>query len=100
MNLFEYKKVASFQTEQDLNQQGKDGWELCCIDSTGDYVFKRQNITFAKPTKVTDTESGEETHFPTLSAAAESLNSSTQAMRYCIKHKSLYLYRYKIEEDI
>lgn len=99
MNLFEYKKVSPFQSEQDLNQQGSDGWELCCIDSTGDYVFKRQIIVSAHPTKITDTTTGEVSHFPTLTKAAESLNASLPALRYSIGHKTRYLHRYKIEYD-
>jgi hypothetical protein len=42
MKKFEYKKVFSPVSEDELNNLGKIGWELVHAEHAGYYIFKRE----------------------------------------------------------
>ena len=49
MKLFEYKEISGlYIAENELNDLGKDGWELVLID-TGSYIFKRELVRLPGP---------------------------------------------------
>lgn len=40
MKKFEYKQ--EFWQSTILNEEGQNGWELCCLTPDGQYIFKRE----------------------------------------------------------
>lgn len=49
MKLFEYKELSGFYiAENELNDLGKDGWELVLVDA-GSYIFKRELVRLPGP---------------------------------------------------
>jgi len=97
---FEYRiqDFPNIPTETTLKGWGVEGWELCGVDQ-GHYIFKRRRPRRTRAVRVTDTHTSETSHYDTLQEASEAVGSSPTALNYALAHHTLYLKRYKVEED-
>lgn len=91
--------ITNLPTVQDLNGYGLIGWELCGINE-GLYIFKRHVQRTGKAVKITDIDTGEVFHYDALQPASMAIGSSPTALNYALKHHTLYLKKYKVEEDV